>query len=170
MSIFTAEFETGQVIKAADVTNSALQSWIRRSLIIGHKGHEIDMPGTPGIRRKFSFYNVMEIAIAKALVDLGVELADAFKAASAFAHTGDGERDPSLPFREAGVTLLCVAGSRSGEFLWKPGTDITAVIRLHLGRPIGWTTLEVLPVVDRVTSALGYHLQKVIDEAYGEDD
>ncbi|CAH1653441.1 conserved hypothetical protein [Hyphomicrobiales bacterium] len=169
MSIFNAEFVTGQVLVAADVTNSALQTWIRRNLLVGHKNHEIDMPGSPGIKRKFSFFNVMEIAIAKALVDLGVELADAFKAAALFAHTGDDDRLPSLPFRGVGFTLLCVSGPHSHAVQWKPDVDTVADVRVMLRQPKGWTTLEVMPVFDRVTVTLGYHPSAVVDEAYGED-
>ncbi|MFG1303687.1 hypothetical protein V5F34_06060 [Xanthobacter autotrophicus] len=168
MSILGEEFSTGQVLEAADVTNAALQSWIRRGLIVGHKGHSIDMPGSPGVRRKFSFYNVMEIAVAKALIDLGVELVDAFKAAASFSHAGDEERRPSLPYRGQGFTLLCVAGQQSTEVFWKPGEDITEEIRIRLAQPFGWTTLFVDDLFDRVVSALRHHPQAVIDEEYGE--
>ncbi|WP_234052696.1 MULTISPECIES: hypothetical protein [unclassified Xanthobacter] len=170
MSIFNAEFTTGQVIAAADVTNSALQTWIKRGLIVGHKNHQIDMPGTPGIKRKFSFFNVMEIAIAKGLIDLGVELTDAFHHASMFAHTGDEERNPSLLFRDPGFTLLCVAGPKATEVLWMPGTDVTATIRTNLHHPLGWVTLEVNNVFDRVTTSLGYHPEAVLTECYGENN
>lgn len=169
MSIFSEEFGTGQVLEAADVTNSALQSWIRRGLIVGHKGQSIDMPGSPGIRRKFSFRNVMEIAVAKALIDLGVELADAFLTAALFAHSGDDERHPSLPFRGTGLTLLCVAGQRSTAVRWTPGEDVTTLIRDSLLLPAGWTTLVVDDLFERVTAALGHHPYSVTDEAYGED-
>ncbi|MFG1280600.1 MerR family transcriptional regulator [Xanthobacter autotrophicus] len=168
MSILTEEFVTGQVLEAADVTNSALQSWIRRGLIVGHRGQSIDMPGSPGIRRKFSFFNVIEIALAKALIDVGVELAAAFQAASDFAHSGDENRLPGLPFTGERHTLLCVAGQRSTVFAWTPGQDPTADIQNELGWPLGWSTVDVGEVFNRVAVALGHHPQAVIDEEYGE--
>lgn len=163
MNIFYAQFNTGQVLKAAGVTNASLQTWIRRGAIIGHKGHEIENPGSPGYRRSFSFHNVMEIATAKALIDIGVDLADAFHAAAMFAHAGDDSRSPSLPFTSQAYTLLCVAGNHSDVVEWVPGIDILASIRLALHRPLGFVVLQMNPLFDRVTTALGYHPEEVLD-------
>lgn len=165
MNIFHAQFNTGQVLKAADVTNASLQTWIRRGAIIGHKGHEIENPGSPGYRRSFSFHNVMEIATAKALIDIGVDLSDAFHAGAMFAHTGDEHRLPGLPFTAEAYTLLCVARNHSDVVAWKPGTDILANIRLALHGPLGFVVLQMNPLFDRVTVALGYHPEEVLDLA-----
>lgn len=163
MDIFDAQFSTGQVLAAAGMANPGLQTWIRRGMIVGHKDRPIDMPGSPGIRRTFTFHNVMEIATAKALVDVGAELIDAFRAAAMFAHTGDEERLPGLPFANDAYTLLCMAGDRSTVVEWEPGTDVLANIRHDLGRPLGFVILQVNPLFDRVTSSLGYHPEAVLD-------
>lgn len=166
MNIFQATFSTGQVATAAGVSAANLQTWIRRHLIIGHKDHPIEMPGGPGYRRNFSFYNVMEIAIAKALIDLGVDLVDAFRASVRFAHSGNEMRMPGVPFDGPVSTLLCVSGDRSAIVEWSPGDDVLSDVRDQLGGPDGFVLLEVLPVFDRVAVALGYHPQAIIEAAY----
>lgn len=166
-NIFEAKFSTGQVVEAAGVSAPNLQTWLRRGLIIGHRDHPIEMPGSPGYRRNFEFFNVMEIAVAKALIDLGVDLGDAFRAGAMFAHTGDEERMPSVPFNGPVFTLLFVAGDCSTEIAWTPGEDALSKARSELGRPDGFTVLEVNPVFDRAAVALGYHPEAIIEAAYG---
>lgn len=167
MSIYSDTFSTGQVVKAASITNAALQTWIRRGHIVGHGEKGVDMPGRPGVRRSFTFFNVMEVATAAALIDLGIEPRDAFGAAHRFAHTGDKDRQIAAPFSE-GRTLLGVAGSRSAEIRWMPGEDAIAIIRHHLGRPRGFTVLDASDLFDRVVASLGYHPQRVLDDIYSE--
>ena len=170
MAIYQDTFTTGQVTKAAGITNATLQTWIARGLVVGHgKGSEvppaIDMPGRSGVRRSFGFYSVMEIAAAAALTDLGLSPSQAFKAAQSFAHTGDSDRMVAFPFPE-GRTLICVAGNRSAELMWRPGEDLIAIARHHLGRPLGFTVLDASELFDRVTSSLGYHPQQLLDDEY----
>jgi len=160
-----ATFSTGDVCRAAGITNAALQTWIRRGLIVGHGDGGVDMPGKAGVRRAFGFYTVMEIATAKALTDLGLSASQAFRAAQRFAHTGDSKRMVAFPFAE-GRTLVCVAGDRSTELAWQPGDDLIAAVRNHLGRPLGFTVLDASDLFDRVTASLGYHPQQLLDEEY----
>jgi len=167
VSIYQATFSTGDVCRVAGVTNPALQTWIRRGLIVGEAGG-VDMPGKPGVRRSFGFYTVMEIAVAAALTDLGLSAAQAFKAAQRFAHTGDESRMAAFPFPD-GRTFLCVAGDRSAELMWKPGEDLVVMARHHLGRPLGFTVLDVSALFDNVTAGLGYHPQKLLDDEYRKD-
>ncbi|MBF2717502.1 hypothetical protein [Agrobacterium vitis] len=178
MDIWNEKFSTGQVIKATGVSNHTLQSWLKRGVIIGHKGKsDIEGGGSPGLHRRFSYFNVMEIAVAKALLDCGVtDLALAFKAAATFSHTGDGplpgspQREPGMPCdtRHAiyGRTLLCVSGERHHIAFWQPGTDVMAVIRNELGRPIAFTVLDTNDLFDRVVGALGYHPEAVYEQSY----
>lgn len=162
---YSATYSTGDVLKAADLANNTLQTWIRRGFIIGHSGGGVEMPGRPGVRRRFSFHNLIEIAIATALSRSGMEVAGAFKAAHRFAHSSDGDRLPALPFPE-GRTLLCVANGRAVEVRWKPGEDWHAVTRVELGRPEIMTVLDVSDLFDRAIAALELHPQRVIDDGY----
>lgn len=176
MNIFHDQFSTGQVIAATGVSNATLQSWLKRDLIIGHKtSAPIAGGGTPGAHRRYSFFNVMEIAVAKALLDAGAgNVSDAFKAASHFAHTGQGplpglspERAPGLPFTTSAggcLTLVCMSGNMSLETPYQPGCDFYANVRNRLGP--GCVVLEVNGLFERVTARLGYDFRDVLKDAY----
>lgn len=174
MSIFQQRFSTGQVVTATDLPNATLQSWLKRNLIIGHK--DIAGGGSPGIHRTFSFFNVMEIAIAKALTDLGLSASDALKAGQRFAHGASGpigmgpSRRPSIPFdsREVGcMTLLCIAGDKSITYrMTKAENGLFAEARSALGWPGGFIVLEIGPIFERATRRLGYDYRAVLADAY----
>lgn len=177
MNIFEHKFSTGDVTKATGVSNATLQSWLKRGVIMGQKDAEIEGGGSPGVHRRYSFFTVMEIAVAKALIDCGVsDLACAFAAAKLFAHTGGGafmdepERIPSLPHNkdgaEMGRSLLCVSGDKAYATFWKPGNDPFWNIRTGLGNPLGFTMLLVDELFVRVVTALGYHPQDILSAAY----
>ncbi len=167
MSIFQAEFTTGQVSAASGVSAASLQTWIRRGVIVGHRGEGVDKPGSPGLRRSFTFRNVIEIAVAKALTDLGLDVSTAFEASARFAHISGSKRLPGLPYPDALYTVLCVGGGRSEMLAWEPGQDFLTMARHHLLNPDAFATLVINDLFDRVVTALGYHPQAVIDEAYG---
>jgi hypothetical protein len=184
MNIFYDQFSTGQVVQATGVPNATLQSWIKRNVIVAQppEGAEprarITGGGTPGAHRRFSFFNVMEIAIAKALLDAGFgDLENAFKAARHFAHAGRGgiskdfpARVPGCPYDRAGMaatTLVAVRGDRSTEHLWKVGTDPIPSICHELQSHEGCVLIDAGMVFDRVVTALGYDPVKVMAFAYG---
>lgn len=179
MTIFHAQFATGQVVSATGVSNATLQSWLKRNLIVGQKDAPISGGGTPGAHRRFSFHNVMEIAVTKALTEVGLNVSDAVKAAMHFAHSGRGPignermRLPGLPFdtmTNPCFTLLCVAGDSSALVPWVPGKeDATAIARHLLGEPLGWITLRINPIFESVVAALGFDYREVLKTAYGSD-
>ncbi|WP_419828188.1 hypothetical protein [Sphingomonas sp.] len=176
MNLFHDRFATGQVVTATGVPNPTLQSWLKRDLIVGHKDNPIVGGGSPGAHRRFSFYNVMEIAIAKGLLDIGLgSVTNAFMAATSFAHVGgsgignEPDRHPGLPFDtrpRAGYTLLCVAGERRAAIHWTPGVDPLAIIRHRLGNAGGFVMLEIDPIFWSVTHRLGYDHRDVLELAY----
>lgn len=173
MTIFDATFTSGQVTAAAGVSNAVLQTWIRRDLIIGHKGGGVDMPGRPGVRRSFSIFNLVEVSIGAALVNAGVDLRHAFRAAGHFAHTsskahGLPMRLPALPYPGPRHTVVCVAGERSVELAWEPRRDLWVEARSELGHPDGITMISASDVFDRALRTVGYDPRKVLHEAYGE--
>lgn len=173
MNIYTSKFTTGQTAVAAGISTATLQNWLKRGVIVGHrKDAPIEGGGSPGHYRAFSFYNVVEIAVAKQISDLGINLEHAFHAAAVFSHTGDEHRFPALPFPR-GYTMLCfspVAASNNAVRVlnWAPGTDIIGELRAQW-RPIAHMTLEMDDVFDSVCAALGAHPEAVLEQAYGSD-
>lgn len=183
MNIFHRQFSTGQVVAATGVSNASIQSWLKRDLVIGHKSAAsvegagaapIEGGGSPGAHRRFSFYNVMEIATAKALLDAGLgSVSDAFKAGTRFAHISTGqipgigpERLPGLPFPGACFTVLCVRGGNAVIDRWTPQSDFYANVRNRLGK--GFVVLEVNPIFEKVTNELGHDYRDVLELAYGD--
>lgn len=178
MSIFNQEFSTGEVVRATGVSNETLQNWLKRGYLVGQK-HKIEGGGSSGVHRRFSFFNLMEIATAKALIDAGVtNLTHAFKAAVSFAHVGGGAiegiqplRDPALPFDttvENGITLLCVSGEKSHTHFYQFGHDPLPIIRNALGRAQGYFILEMDEVFELVMGRLGKHPQAVLEAEYNK--
>lgn len=177
MNIFQQRFSTGQVVAATGLPNATLQSWLKRDLIVGHKQYApIQGGGSPGAHRGFSFFNVMEIAIAKALLDAGMgSVSDACKAAMGFAHVGNGqigdmrpERRPGLPYNDACLTVLCVRQENSVVEIWKPKSDLFITARHRLGE--GFVVLEINPIFERVTHRLGHDYRDVLNFAYSVGD
>lgn len=175
MTIFSAKFSTGQVVEAAGVAHETLQNWMKRDLVIGHK--QIEGGGSQGRHRQFSFFNVMEIAVAKALIDVGMtDLQAAFRAADAFAHAGQGplpgtpERAPGCPFKDApGITLIVANKDWSDEIFLSPTDSAMKLYADIFSRRIGNAGAVILnasDVFDRVTSRLGYHPDEVMGAAY----
>lgn len=165
--IFTAKFSTGDLAKAADVTTAALQTWIRRGLIVGADGTGIDMPGQAGIRRAFTFGQVIEVAIGAAMLKNTVfSPSQAFRAARVFAYTGTEGRRPGVPFRD-GFTLLCVDGDRA-VVLHIAESETVAEMNRSLRAAEGYYTLFANMVFDRAVSALGWHPEEVLEAAYSE--
>lgn len=186
MTIFAESFSTGQVIAATGVPNHTLQSWLKRGLVVGpseaKEDHKIQGGGSPGAHRRFSFYSVMEIAIAKALTDIGSPSVEtAFRVAAKFAHFARGSfgweggpvehvrRLPSLPLNHRTGpkrTLLCVSGGTSVVIPWDGKGDVWSAARHALNTPDGFVILEVDRVFDRVVRALGHDPWEVLSEAY----
>lgn len=170
-NVLAETYASGQVAEAADITMSTLQNWLKRGVIIGHR--DIGGGGARGRHRRFTFFNVMEVATAAALTKLGVaDLPLAFNAAATFAHSGEGElpgrpaRLPSAPYR-ASRTLLAFAGTRVEVMPYVLGEDVLAVIRADLGRPEGVILLDLNDLFDRVCARLSMHPEAVMDQVYG---
>ena len=168
----TRHFSAGEVAAAADITMSTLQNWIKRGVIIGHR--TIEGGGERGRHRRFSWFNVMEICTAAALVRAGVtDLSVAFAAGVEFGHTGPGplpgrpERQPAMPYDlDHGRTLLFIAGDRKTIAPWQPGKDILSEVRFELGRPEAYVVIDMLDLFDRACAALEIHPQAAMDAAY----
>jgi hypothetical protein len=179
MDIYNERYSTSQVTAATGLPNHTLQSWLKRDLLVSPPGAPIEGGGNPGVHRRFSFQSIVEIAIAKALCDIGLATANAIKAGAHFAHFGQavayypGEqlenftpRRAGLPFKNSsgGKTLICVSDETSGEFLWYPGTDIFTLIGNKFGN--GFVVLNASEVFERTVRALGFDPADVMTRAY----
>lgn len=165
-------FTTGDVTQAAGITNDRLQTWLRNDrLVVGQRDTLAGaVSGGAGNRRNFSFYNVMEIALATNLVELGLGVDRAFEAAKRFAHMASGERSPAFPFQD-GRTLFWCSDASQGVVCWKPSENDSGAITELFASQVTYTlenvrVVDVSRVFDRVVSALGFHPQEMIDEMY----
>ncbi len=181
MNVFHDQFSTGKIVEATGVPNATLQSWLKRGVITSHppKGSETDARitggGTPGAHRRFSFFNAVEIAIAKALLEAGLSRPEhAFQAATSFAHFGveatnlHPARVPGCPYDSAGAageTLLCVRADRSSIVWHRLGRDVLPNVYAELGD--GFVLIRTDPVFERTVTALGYQGLDVLNLAYG---
>ncbi len=173
--ILTRKFTSGDVIKAAGITNDRLQTWLRADrYIIGHRnGAKV---GTDGPRRTFSFYNVMEIALATELILVGLTVEDAFKTSVIFSHAGevsydyDDIRCPGLPFQD-GITLFVANLQHSETINWLPGqneSNVMAEIFLsHVSRTETlFRVINMSKLYDRVASSLNFHPDAELAKCY----
>jgi hypothetical protein len=151
-----------------------------RRLIVGQES--IGGGGGFGLHRLWTFYNLMEIATAKALIDAGMsDLKTVFAAAAMFAHTdcvllGEPPRKVGLPiFPGGGVTLLAAAPHRA-EVVYldadcqSSGIDLCAKL---MGRPTsvfadpaGCVITNMSHVLDRLATGLGLSPQDVLAAEY----
>jgi hypothetical protein len=173
MDVLAQRYTTGQVLRASGATNAALQTWIRRGFIVGQRADTqaegvaapspVDMPGESGHRRTFSFYGVVQIAVAKAIIDVSGKAERAFEAAIEFAHLGDEQRSPGVPFRD-GRTWLLVAEyeERLVNATWGADPHMRAAWAGG-GRRDAVIAVDVNAIFDRVCAALDIHPQAVIE-------
>lgn len=129
-------FTTSQVVSLLGIKAPTLQAWLHRGLIVGQRDQS---PGT-GARRKFTFFNLMEIALASDIMKSGFEAAVAFQAGAAFAHVGEHNPLPlsdgtPRPVREPGelypgpfTTLLVFSKDRAEIMPWNVHGDRTSIL------------------------------------------
>lgn len=171
-----ATFSTGQVVAATGVAHESLQNWLKRGLVVGQK--DIEGGGAKGRHRRYSFFNVIEIAMAKALIDAGMStLEHAFYAAALFSHTGVGGRIPSHPFNQRpGYTLLVAGPGWADTFFLSPDTKALELYAALVpqGR-IGATFINASRVFDNVCGRLmeitgdkQFHPEAVLEAAYSK--
>lgn len=172
MNIFFQEFQTGEAVKGGNVPGSTLQTWIRRGRIIGQRasGEEVEGAGSPGHYRRFSFRNIIEIAIAKALIDCGMKDIDAaFRVAMHYAHAGNEQRIPGMPHHwSEGRTLIGYSAEtdRITDDIWKPGHDVYLNLIANTGGRSGIIILDFSEVFQSVCDRLGLDAAQQLDRAY----
>jgi len=173
--IFTAQ----SVAMATGVSPRAITNWTGRNLLIGQrpargKGHRI----------QFTFFNVMEVAVADALIKVGVSsVQDAIEAAQGFSHMAPGRsgwageqpagpmRLPGLPYHHRhGVTGLFVFnGGSSVRLIDDDGQIDLWTVTPEASRVPGFIFLNVSRAFEDVCARLALHPDEVLDEAYPKD-
>ena len=180
MDLLTRNFTAQSVAMATGTTAKQITDWCNLGRIIGQRE-----PIGRGHSRKFSWFNLMEVAIAAELMDSGFsQVQEAFAAAQHFAHSGEAPahylgdaitgpvRDPGLPWHHnLGLTYLLV---------WKGGskvvlTDYEGAVKLSNITPAGHRVSGILAVnvsevFARVCHRMALDYREVLDEAYHDDD
>ena len=161
--MLTDTYSLPSVATATGATQTTIKSWLHKGVVVG--ANSIIGGGQRGKPRHFTLNSVIEIGVAKCILDNGPsDLASAFHAAHIFAHTGDG-RNSAMPFNDAG-TLLFVAGQRAHVLNYQPKQDYDNIVRTALGRPEAFIRIDMLQVFDRIVSGLGLEPRDVIAASY----
>ena len=177
MHPITTSFTAQALANATGCDVRKISDWAFRGLIVGQEGG-----GIQGRNRKFSWFNVMEVAIASELMSIGFSsVTDAFNAAVCFSHMGEMQsgwvgdppaqragRLPSLPWHHnLGLTFLIFWGEGSDIFF----TNDKGTVDLNLLTPQRGTTssyiiVNVMEVFERVCGRIGLDYREVLDAAY----
>lgn len=181
MELLNREFTAQSVALATGCDVRKISDWATRGMIVGGNGG-----GIQGRSRKFSFFNVMEVAIATQLMDIGLSsVQDAFKAAAHFSHSGEirsgwvgddhsDEPSPRLPglphHHNLGLSFL---------FAWDKGsavvlTNYSGEVKLaeltpdyHHAR--GFIVVNVSELFIGICTRMALDYREVLDEAYPKE-
>lgn len=182
MNIIERTFMAAEVAELTGASPKDVQNWAARGVMVGHR---VEGGGSKGKARRFSFFNVMEIAVAKAILDAGSRNVEAaFKAAAGFSHAGDGgsgwegDDTPPSPHRLPGLpwhhdhddTRLFVNGGAS--FAVADGiighSEHRALI--YLGRPPAYLVVNVSQVFGLICQRAGLDARVVLDAVYASEE
>lgn len=181
MEFLNREYTAQSVAMATGATPKQITDWCNQGLIVGQRE-----PLGRGHKRTFSWFNVMEIAGALALMEIGVKApGDAFRASTLFSHIGQGatswvdddaltddksERIPALPYHHNhGETYLVVANGEGRIILSVDGRINTGVINRHRAPVTGFIALNMSNVFARVVMRMAFDPREVLDDAYLQD-
>lgn len=178
MELLNGTFSAQSVALATGCTAKQITDWCNLGRIIGQRE-----PLGRGNSRKFTWFNVMEIAIAAELMETGFSsVADAFSAAQRFAHTGTSAAqwmgdDATAPIRVPGLPWHHKYG-RTVLFVWKHGSSVRLIgddgkvtlsrIAPQSHHAASFIVVDVSEVFLRVCSRMALHPYEVLDEAYPE--
>ena len=171
MDILNTEFTAQIVAAAAGIEPKQVADWANKGLIVG----QIGGGGVQGKVRRYSFFNLIEVACAVELMAAGVSSPrDAFQIAREYAHSGEAEvgwsgeprnapeRLPGLPYHHLkGTTYLLVSGSKS-----LIGAGNLDLLLKSIGSPRGFIGLDLTAIFVRTALAIGGSPWAMLDEAY----
>lgn len=185
MKLLNMKFSASQVSELTLVPGASIQNWVKRKLIVGHRGIAggIEGGGSQGRHRQFSYFNVIEISLLNELVAAGLSPSDAAGAASTFAHTGGKgaeaqqlDRVPGLPFHfNHGETILAVGADkdRVATELWDPGSNYDTFGQIRHAVGASFTAIDASQVFIGIAARLRdmtgdpcFGPLRILDEAY----
>ena len=162
MSIHTASYTLGQAAAATNLSPNTLRTWYQRGHMMLNKNDKA--PEAEGLARIVTGRTVLQIAITAALVNYGMSVAHAFRAAAAFAVVGDRrdgiERDPGQLWGKGCLSMLVVPGGEAGAehadvVRWSPKDGFMQMVA-HLNfHKTGGIMLPLDNLVDAVRKNLG---------------
>lgn len=179
MELLNRTFTAQSVALATGCTAKQITDWCNLGRVVGQRE-----PIGRGHSRKFTWFNLMEIAIAAELMDSGFSsVLDAFNASQRFAHSGaapakyagddvDGPtRIPGLPWHyNLGQTYLFVwKGGSKVELTDDAGTVELSSIALPAHSATVCIAVNVTEVFARVCNRMAQDYRDVLNEAYPED-
>lgn len=180
MDFLNRQHTAQSVALATGATAKQITDWCNQGLILGQRE-----PLGRGHKRLFSWFNVIEIAGALALMEIGIKSpGDAFRASVYFAHVGEGDsgwagdggdksranRLPSLPFHHnRGETYLLVSEGNGHVVLSADGKVNPSVLQVGRHHLLGFIALNMTELFMQVAHRMALDGREVLDEAYPED-
>jgi|GEM_PF-6990857 len=134
-------FTLARIGEVLDMDPGTLRNHINRGLVVGQGPRDSQSKNKPkGKHARFSFFTLMEFALAYRLNNMGVELSKAFQFASHFAHAGGGgaifdlpERLPGLPYHHDHGDTVFAAGINGNTFeALDENTSLYSDLKRHL--------------------------------------
>lgn len=182
--LLSQKYTLAQVGEILDRNPSTLRTHINRGFVTAWGPRHKDGDKPAGKHSQFTYFTVIEFALAYHLNSrLGLQLDAAFDAARHFAHFGDAgsarrpgaaasiEREPGVPFHHKhGRTLYAFNTKGSYSVAIPNGGSEIALDRVR--RALGGNTfscVEANELFDQICSRLGLHPYTVLDEIYNED-
>lgn len=177
--ILTEKFTLARIAEVVEKNPTTLRTHINRSLVTAQGPRNIHGDKPAGKHSRFSFFTLMEFALAYHLYDdMGLQLETSFKHAAHFAHiSGGGEvfnlptRYGALPFHhDHGDTLWGIADDRSFEIptVSEPGKNLYIMMRHYLHSD-DFILVNASKVFERVCARLGVHPLVALDEVYQDE-
>ena len=177
--IFEQNFTLAKIGEVVGKNPVTLRTHINRGLVTAQGPRKVTGDKPAGKHCRFSFFTLMEFAMAYRLYDdRGLQLDKSFDHARHFAHgSGGGDvfdlpyRYPALPFHyDHGETLWGVAGERSFEIPTdsSPGRDLYTMMRHYL-QSDDFMLVNASNVFDQLCAKLRLHPIEILDEAYSDD-
>lgn len=181
MDLFSTKLRPKEVAQATGVTSKQISDWCNQGRIVGQAEAARGW-------REFSFFNVMEVASAVAMMEAGITSpSDAFRAAMHFSHFGSShggwvndkdevvenpptpKRHPGLPYHyRDGETFMAVSGQLSNVVRSEKGQIDTYKLFPMNPRPTGFVLLNMTEVFKGVIGRAETEKSwtRYLDEAY----
>lgn len=171
MELLNREFTAKSVALALGIEARTVSDWATRELFTGQKGG-----GIQGKNRSFSFFNLMEAAVAQEMIEqFHLAPSTAFPLVQGFAHAGSfvpnegvlSPRIPSMPFHYCeGVTYLIVFDGSAHVRLSVAGeVNLWDFPPLH-SHTTAYMILNLSEIFAKIMGRLSLDWREVQDEAY----